>query len=122
MGVAIYPHMIKELRERLGETQEGLAQLLNVTASTVAKWEAGASRPTGDRALAILRLRGEAPQPPRQAMTVPATIGIYDGAIATWEGERDYCIREGESTRLADSVLRVLRNTRDKLLKTATDD
>lgn len=118
----IYPHMVKELRERLGETQDGLATLLNVSTSTIAKWEAGRARPSGDHALAILRLRGEAPQPPREAASVPSTIAVYDAAIREWEDERDYRIRTDEPTTTPDSVLRVLRTTRDGLLREARDD
>jgi transcriptional regulator with XRE-family HTH domain len=122
MARAIYPHDVKTLRERLGETQAGLARLLGVSESTVTKWEAGAARPVGERARAIERLLGEAPPPPRDAATVPALVGTYDHAIGTWEAERNERVRAGEPTGLADQVLRVLRNTRESLLKTATDD
>ena len=38
-----YP--VKELRERLGLSQEGLARLLNVSTGSVHRWESGRSNP-----------------------------------------------------------------------------
>jgi transcriptional regulator with XRE-family HTH domain len=39
---------IKALRDRLGKTQAGMAQLLNVSLRTYDRWEAGDSSPRGD--------------------------------------------------------------------------
>ena len=38
--------LIRGWRHRVGETQEGLAQALNVTFSTVSRWENGHVRPS----------------------------------------------------------------------------
>lgn len=37
---------IKELRLKLGQTREQFAHSLQLTLGTIAKWEAGASRPS----------------------------------------------------------------------------
>lgn len=47
---------IRDLRRRLGVTQETLAKLLNVTVWTVNRWEAGRVSPRGARLRALQRL------------------------------------------------------------------
>lgn len=44
---AITPQRIAGIRKALGLTQERLAHLLSVTWTTVSRWEAGSSSPTG---------------------------------------------------------------------------
>jgi putative transcriptional regulator len=39
-------HLIRHWRRRVGETQEGLARALDVTFSTVSRWENGHARPS----------------------------------------------------------------------------
>jgi DNA-binding transcriptional regulator YiaG len=41
------PEQIKELRSKLGLTQEGLARELGVSVSAVQKWEGGRASPRG---------------------------------------------------------------------------
>ena len=41
-----YPFQIRELRRRMGVTQKTFAELLQVSASTVSRWETGAYPPT----------------------------------------------------------------------------
>ena len=48
------PQRIKELRRRAGLSQEAFAQALNVTTSTVTKWESGKATPRSKAALAAL--------------------------------------------------------------------
>lgn len=48
------PQRIKELRRRAGLSQEAFAQALNVTTSTVTKWESGKATPRTLAALAAL--------------------------------------------------------------------
>jgi len=53
---------IKAVREKLGLTQEGFAQKLGVSWGTVARWEAGKSKPSklAQRAIEnLLTERGE---------------------------------------------------------------
>jgi DNA-binding transcriptional regulator YiaG len=41
-----YPFQVKELRRRMGLTQSAFANLLQVSSSTVSRWETGAHPPT----------------------------------------------------------------------------
>jgi len=43
----IAPEQIRALREQCHVSQSVFAQLLNISASTVQKWESGAKRPSG---------------------------------------------------------------------------
>jgi putative transcriptional regulator len=43
---ATAPHVIRRLRQRLGLTQEEFAHALNVTFSTVNRWENGHAQPS----------------------------------------------------------------------------
>ena len=47
---------VRRLRQKLGLTQERLAQLLGVSWTTVNRWEAGASSPTGMAARLLMLL------------------------------------------------------------------
>ena len=49
---------IKEQREKLGWTQEELANRLNVSRTAVVKWETGAAMPTVRRLMSIANLFG----------------------------------------------------------------
>ncbi|MBI4321869.1 MAG: helix-turn-helix transcriptional regulator [Chloroflexi bacterium] len=49
---------LKEARDQAGLTQEGVADRLGVTWQTVWYWEAGRSRPSTDRLVALARLYG----------------------------------------------------------------
>ncbi|KKM01487.1 hypothetical protein LCGC14_1134490 [marine sediment metagenome] len=51
---------IKALRDRLGFTQQQLADGIGVTQPSVAQWETGRSQPTGAAVLeSLIRLEGE---------------------------------------------------------------
>ena len=52
-------HLIRDWRRRVGLTQEGLAQALSVTFSTVSRWENDHVRPSKLAWKAIRRLAGE---------------------------------------------------------------
>lgn len=47
---------IRDLRDRLGWSRERLAQELGVSASTIVRWEAGATRPSNLATQALERL------------------------------------------------------------------
>lgn len=121
MGEAIYPHQIVALRKRLGLTQVEFADRLDVTISTVSKWETGKAVPKGARERMIRQLLTDHP-PIADAATVDGTIRTYDDAISTWERDRAEREVAGESTGVADQILRVLRATRENILRVATDD
>jgi DNA-binding transcriptional regulator YiaG len=53
------PQELQTLRRRLGLTQAGLAGMLGVTPSTVARWEQGARKISGLAAYALTRLARE---------------------------------------------------------------
>lgn len=55
---ALSPEQIKRLRERFRVSQPVFAAYLNTSASTVAKWETGAKRPSGP-ALKLLAVVGK---------------------------------------------------------------
>jgi putative transcriptional regulator len=57
MGEHDLATVVRELREALGLTQEGLARELGVTVSTVFRWEKGRSQPSGLACRALERLR-----------------------------------------------------------------
>jgi len=57
------PDRIRSIRKTLGFSQEKLAQLLGVTWTTVHRWEAGATGPTGN-SLRILGLLEKATMDP----------------------------------------------------------
>ena len=117
MSLSIEPGHIKALRRRLGITQGELADMTGVTPNAVAKWETGFAKPTGSRAAALRRLLG-APMP----ATVGETLATYDHAIAVWKDERANRLAAGESTALADEIIRVLSTTRAGILAARTDD
>jgi DNA-binding transcriptional regulator YiaG len=63
------PHAIRLLRQRLGWTQRQLAAALNVTETTVARWERGARAVTPLAATCLTLLakqHGAARRPPRR--------------------------------------------------------
>jgi len=60
--------LIREWRRRIGLTQEGLAQALSVTFSTVSRWENGHVRPSklAWRAIELLAAERRSPLDPAQ--------------------------------------------------------
>lgn len=52
------PEQIREARERLGLTQEALAEQLNVSRQAVSKWEMGSSEPSLENLQALSRVLG----------------------------------------------------------------
>ena len=48
-----YPYQIKELRQRMGMTQAAFAELLQVSATTVSRWETGVHPPTSRHRIAL---------------------------------------------------------------------
>jgi DNA-binding transcriptional regulator YiaG len=48
-----YPFQVKELRRRMGLTQSAFADLLQVSSSTVSRWETGAHPPTSRHRIAL---------------------------------------------------------------------
>ncbi len=65
---AVTPDRIRSLRQRLGLTQERLANMLGVTWTTVNRWEAGSSSPTGMPARLLILLERAATSPKFQAV------------------------------------------------------
>jgi transcriptional regulator with XRE-family HTH domain len=119
---------IRALRDRLGLSQQALADLLNgqgvgiaVTQVAVSRWERDEHAPAGPALTALRRLAGQT-SAPRQPVTVAETIATYDGAMAAWEAERRERLRAGEPAHLADIILRVLGTTRAALIETTIDD
>ncbi len=57
---AYHPEKIKGLREKFSMTQYAFARLLNVSASTVQKWEIGNKKPSGAarKLLSVLDKKG----------------------------------------------------------------
>ena len=53
------PYIIRAWRERIGLTQETLADALNVTFSTVSRWENGHARPSNLAWKALEKLAAE---------------------------------------------------------------
>lgn len=51
--MATFAERLKTLREQRGETQQDLADLLDVTKNTVSGYERGVRRPAGERALEV---------------------------------------------------------------------
>jgi DNA-binding transcriptional regulator YiaG len=47
---------IRIARERVGMSQEGLAEALGITQSSVSQWERGQTEPTGQRVIALMRV------------------------------------------------------------------
>jgi len=56
-GVRISGSLIKKLRKRLGITQTELANLLNVSLSTIGLWESGKIRPKKQKVASMVALR-----------------------------------------------------------------
>jgi len=54
------PEQIREIRDKTGTSQSEFAQLLNVTTSTISKWERGEKKPVGIalRLLQIVEAKG----------------------------------------------------------------
>jgi DNA-binding transcriptional regulator YiaG len=52
-------HLIRDWRRRAAVTQEGLAELLNVTFSTVSRWENGHVKPSKLAWTALQRVAAE---------------------------------------------------------------
>ena len=87
---------IREGRDRLGMSQEALAERLGVSRQAVSKWESGAAQPTGANWRALLQaldLR-EAPAGPRLQ-----SVRFYDAAMqevlpeANWyDADRAVCL------------------------------
>ncbi len=58
VGYLPYSKIIKEQRKRFGLTQEQLAQMLDVTKSTVSRWEKGIRSPSLEMFDRIMRMTG----------------------------------------------------------------
>ncbi len=54
------PDEIRDLRLRLGLSQEALARRMGVSMNTVARWEGGSRRPSGPAILLLQRMAKEA--------------------------------------------------------------
>ena len=65
---AVTPDRIRNLRKGLGLTQEQLAHMLGVTWTTVNRWEAGSSSPTGMPARLLVLLERAATSPEFRAV------------------------------------------------------
>src|SRR5947207_15274223 len=65
---AVTPDRIRNLRRRLGLSQERLANVLGVTWTTVNRWEAGSSSPTGMPARLLVLLERAVTSPRFQAV------------------------------------------------------
>jgi len=61
--LAVSPEEIKSLRDRLGMTQQQMADRLDTTVTTISRWENGATKPRGVLAKALERLAKRAPAP-----------------------------------------------------------
>ena len=48
---------IKEMRDKMGVNQQQLAEILDVSQTTVARWESGQVKPTSDNAKNLVKLR-----------------------------------------------------------------
>lgn len=53
-----YVSVVRELRARLGLTQEEFARALGITVSTVCRWEKGRARPSKLACLSMHRMAG----------------------------------------------------------------
>lgn len=67
-GLNVTPERILRIRRALGYTQEKLAQLIGVTWTTVHRWEAGSSSPTGMGLRSLLLLERAIVQPGFQSI------------------------------------------------------
>ena len=59
--VDITPNKIKNIRKSINVTQTVFAQLLNVSVSSIRKWESGTQKPTGSTQV-LLELLSKSPQ------------------------------------------------------------
>jgi len=80
--------MIKQARERLGLTQEDLAEKLEVSRQAVSKWELGTSVPSPENlkilegVLSVSFPRGDVPKTqPNRKITALALIGLVAGLV-----------------------------------------
>jgi DNA-binding transcriptional regulator YiaG len=60
---AVSPEEIRQLRDRLGLTQQQMAEKLQTTVTTISRWENGARKPRGLYAKALDRLSNRPPAP-----------------------------------------------------------
>lgn len=57
--VALSADDVREIRERVGLTQEELAQLVQVSVATLRNWEQGRRQPTGPARALLVALRND---------------------------------------------------------------
>ena len=72
---------VKQARERLGFSQNELAQIVGVSSRTIQNWEAGVSKPKQVQVDTINRLLKMMPDPPaevRQPDTVSRLLAIIE--------------------------------------------
>lgn len=54
-----WPALIRSLRDRLGDSQEALAERIGCDQTAVSRWEAGARKPLGRNARELRRLAAD---------------------------------------------------------------
>jgi len=72
---------VKQARDRLGFSQNELAQIVGVSSRTIQNWEAGVSKPKPIQVEAINRLLKILPEPPAEARepdTVSRLLAIIE--------------------------------------------
>jgi transcriptional regulator with XRE-family HTH domain len=89
-AVVITPESIKELRLRHGWSQRDLAEVLNVTASTIGRWERGISEPAEDAADALRQMLGRAPD---RTKTIAIGVGAAAAGLALGKAVYDFFSR-----------------------------
>jgi putative transcriptional regulator len=69
------PEAVKDIRARLGQSQEEFALMIGVSVATLRNWEQGRRRPDGP-ALALLRVTARNPQAVAEALHRPRRRGV----------------------------------------------
>jgi putative transcriptional regulator len=69
------PEGVKDIRAKLGQSQEEFALMIGVSVATLRNWEQGRRRPDGP-ALALLRVTARNPQAVAEALHRPRRRGV----------------------------------------------
>jgi len=81
-AVVDFAAALKTLRERLGLTQEGMAQRLGASVGTYRKWEAGAFNPSGHWVIKIQQVCPD--EETRALFSAPPPLAPGAGPAAPW--------------------------------------
>jgi transcriptional regulator with XRE-family HTH domain len=116
--------VIRRVRQRLGQSQEGLARLLNATKGAVQHWERGRNSPDLARLLALRQLcphgreRSRLEALIRQTQARVAPLGVGNEATGARERRKPLDV-DGHSAAGPNDGLKLLRRERNRLQRQA---